>query len=80
MVRLGILCVGWIAYGRTTTKFIVVLWQAIYLRRKIFLTLSGGCRTRCRTRASGRWILQHAQLKILITFCTLLNLSRIIPE
>ena len=29
MVRLGILCVGWIAYGRTMMKFIVVLWQLV---------------------------------------------------
>ena len=54
------------------------------LKKYLYSLCQGLCRGLCWTHwctcDSSWWILQSAQLKILITFCSLLNWSRINPE
>jgi hypothetical protein len=55
-------------------------WPENGYREQPYCLCRGLCRTRWCVSDSGRWILQSAQLKFLITFCSLLNLLRINPE
>src|ERR1700678_4037995 len=52
-------------------------WYSNFFWENSYYLCRGRCRAHCRTCDSGRWILQSEQLTILVTFCSLQNVTRI---